>query len=83
MMKAYQYNSPIGTFEIRQIGHLRYELWIEDEMLGSYESPESAAEDVATFNTDYNEWDRFENELEDVAKSLNDWTKVKEASPRS
>lgn len=82
-MQRYQYNSPVGTFEIRQIGHLRYELWIEDEMLGSYESSESAAEDVATFNTDYNEWDRFENELEEVAKNLNDWTKVKEASPRS
>jgi len=82
-MQIYQYNSPIGTFEIRQIGHLRYELWIEEEMLGSYENPEEAAQDVATFNTDYIEWDRFENELEDIAKTLDDWTVVTEASPRS
>lgn len=81
-MKSYRYNSSIGTFEIRQTEHLRYELWIEEEMLGFYESPEAAALDVATFNTDYTEWDRFENELENFPKNLNDWSKVTEESPR-
>jgi len=82
-MYAYRYNSSIGSFTIKQIGHLRYELWIEEEKLGEYESAESAAVDVATFNTGYPEWDRFENELENFPEDLNDWTEVKEALPRT
>jgi hypothetical protein len=81
-MHAYRYNSPIGIFEIRQVGHLRYELWIEEERLGEYESAETAATDVATFDTDYVAWDRFENELENFPASLDEWTEVKEESPR-
>jgi hypothetical protein len=82
-MHTYRYNSPIGVFEIRQAGHLRYELWIEEEKLGEYESAETAATDVATFNTDFTEWDRFDNELENFPKNLGDWTVIKEASPRT
>jgi hypothetical protein len=82
-MHLYHYNSPIGIFEIRQTRHLSYELWIEEEKLGEYDSAETAATDVATFNTDFIEWDRFENELENFPKSLGDWTEVKEASPRA
>ena len=81
-MHAYRYNSPIGSFTIKQAGHLRYELWIEEEMLGEYDSPETAATDVANFDTDYVEWDRFKNELEDFPKDLSEWTEVKEESPR-
>ncbi len=33
-MKRYIYNSDIGTFEIRQMSHLLYQLWIEEELLG-------------------------------------------------
>ncbi|RLA72591.1 MAG: hypothetical protein DRG24_02540 [Epsilonproteobacteria bacterium] len=80
-MKNYIYNTDIGTFEIKQIEHLRYELWIEEELLGSYESAEIAAEDVATFNTDYMEWDEFENELEHYPRTLSEWTEVKEDAP--
>lgn len=67
---SYEYNADIRTFEIREVEHQRYELWIEDENLGSYESPESAAMDVATFNTGYIEWDRFENEKGDFPANL-------------
>ncbi|MEA3419012.1 MAG: hypothetical protein U9Q90_06390 [Campylobacterota bacterium] len=80
-MHTYSYNSDVGTFEIRQIGHKRYELWIEEELLGSYESAELAARDVADFNTDYTEWDRFKNELENFPSDLSEWTEAKEASP--
>ncbi len=80
-MQIYTYNSDIGIFEIKQIGHKRYELWIEEELLGSYESAEFAAQDVADFNTDYTEWDKFENELQNVPSDLSKWTNVKEASP--
>ena len=81
-MKMYIYNSEIGRFEIRQIGHMRYDLWINEEMLGSYESAERAAEDVANFETDYLRWDTFKNELENVPSDLNQWVEVKEELPQ-
>jgi hypothetical protein len=81
-MKMYIYNSEIGRFEIRQIGHMRYDLWINEEMLGSYESAERAAEDVANFETDYLRWDTFKNELENVPSDLSQWVEVKEESPQ-
>ncbi len=80
-MRIYEYNTGIGTFEIRQVGHARYELWIEDEQLGSYESPEAAAADVAAFDTGYLEWDRFENEERPFPIDLGHWADVREASP--
>jgi hypothetical protein len=62
---------------------MRYELWIEEEKLGEYESADSAAADVAAFNTGYPEWDRFENEMENFPKTMNDWTEEKEALPKA
>ena len=76
-MRIYEYNADIGTFEIRQVEHARYELWIEDEKLGTYEAPESAA-----FNTGYPEWDRFENDERNFPANLSQWAKVTEESPR-
>ncbi|HEO99328.1 MAG: hypothetical protein JW682_03780 [Campylobacterales bacterium] len=81
-MQAYRYNSPVGTFTIKQVGHCRYELWIKDELLGVYENAESAAKDVATFDTNHVKWDRFENQLDNYPNDLSDWTEVKEESPR-
>jgi len=81
-MKLYIYNSEIGRFEIRQTGHKRYNLWINEEMLGTYESAELAAEDVADFETDYPRWDTFKNELENVPADLSQWVEVKEESPQ-
>ena len=81
-MKNYVYNADIGTFEIVHKGHLRYQLWIDEELLGEYENAELAAEDVANFNTDYVEWDRFKNELENFPATLAEWTVVSEETPR-
>jgi len=81
-MKDYIYNSEIGTFEIRQTDKYRYELSIKDELLGKYESAELAAEDVANFDTDYVEWDKLKNELENVPAKLSAWDAVKEEKPR-
>ena len=81
-MKNYIYNADIGTFEIRQTGHLLYQLWIEEELLGEYESAELAATDVARFDTNYMEWDKLENELENVPTNLAQWTAVTEEVPR-
>ena len=81
-MKNYIYNADIGTFNILQTGHLRYQLWIKEELLGEYESAELAATDVAEFDTDYIEWDKLENKLENVPTNLSQWTAVTEESPR-
>ncbi len=80
-MRTYTYNTDIGTFEIREVGHQLYELWIEDENLGFYDSPESAAADVAAFNTGYIEWDRFENEEANVPADLGKWNFVTAQRP--
>ena len=81
-MHIYTYNSDIGTFEIKQVEHERYELWIEEELLGSYESAKFAAEDVSNFNTGYIEWDKFQNEFQNFPSNLSKWAIVKEASPQ-
>ena len=81
-MKNYIYNADIGTLEIRQTDQLLYQLWIEEEMIGEYESPEAAATDVAGFETDYLEWDKLKNELENVPSNLAQWTVVTEETPR-
>ena len=81
-MKNYIYNADIGTFEIRQKSHMLYQLWIEEELLGEYESAELAAADVARFDTNYVEWDKLENELENVPINLAQWTAVTEEAPR-
>jgi len=81
-MKNYIYNADIGTFEIRQTDQLLYQLWIEEDLIGEYESPEVAAADVAGFETDYLEWDKLENELENVPANLAQWTVVAEEAPR-
>ena len=77
-MYSYTYNSDVGTFEIKRIGHEMYELWIEDELLGSYECAEFAANDVSSFNTGYIEWDTFENELKNFPSDLSKWRVTEE-----
>lgn len=80
-MNSYQYNADIGTFTIKETGHERYELWIEEEQLGFYESPESAAADVAEFNTGYIEWDLFKNEERNIPAHLGEWSRIEEETP--
>ena len=81
-MKNYIYNTNIGTFQIRQVSHLLYQLWIEEELLGEYANPELAVTDVADFDTDYEEWDQLNNELANVPTNLSQWTAVTEDAPR-
>lgn len=81
-MQNYSYNSEIGIFEIRELAHERYELWIGEELLGVYKSPKYAANDVANFDTDYPEWDKFKNKHENFPATLDEWNKIKEESPQ-
>lgn len=81
-MKSYIYNTNIGTFEIRQMTHLLYQLWIEEELIGEYASAELAAADVAAFDTDYEAWDQLKNELDNVPTDLSYWTAIIEDATR-
>ena len=81
-MKNYLYNANIGTFEIRQKSHLLYQLWLGEELLGEYATAELAAEDVANFETNYIEWDKLENELENVPSGIAQWTMIDEDTPQ-
>lgn len=80
-MKRYIYNSDIGTFEIRQTGHLLYQLWIGEELLGEYTNADLAAVDVAGFDIGYVEWDKLENKLKNVPDNLSKWSVVTEEAP--
>lgn len=80
-MKNYIYNTDIGTFEIRQMGHLLYTLRIGEELLGEYASAELAAADVSAFDTGYVKWDKLENKLENVPTDFSQWTSVAEDAP--
>lgn len=79
-MKYYTYNADIGTFSIRKVEDHRYQLWINEEMLGEYDSPELAAADVANFNTDYVEWDELEDRA-NAPHSIREWSIVTEEKP--
>jgi hypothetical protein len=81
-MKNYIYNTNIGTFEIRQISHMLFQLWMREELLGEYASAELAAEDVAAFDTDYAAWDQLKNELDDIPSDLSEWSARGEETPR-
>ncbi len=56
---VWYYKTRVGTFHIRPDAYNRHRwsLWIDDENLGSYDSPDAAADDVYTQHTGWNEWD--------------------------
>jgi hypothetical protein len=51
------YKTTFGTFKIKQQSNGYYGLWLSDELLGSYPSPEAAADDVYTQSSGAYEWD--------------------------
>lgn len=80
-MHTYIFNTDLGTFEISNMHtsnhhHRTYELWLEDEKLGEYATAQDAAEDVATFNTGYVEWDTLESDAIEVPGTISEWTEV-------
>jgi hypothetical protein len=81
-MKNHIYHADIGTFEIQQMSHLLYQLWMEEELIGEYASPELAASDVAAFDTNYEVWDQLKNKLDNVLTDLSYWTAIIEETSR-
>ncbi|WP_345971335.1 MULTISPECIES: hypothetical protein [Sulfurimonas] len=83
-MHSYIFNTDLGTFEITNGRHHRmYELWLENEKLGEYATAAEAADDVATFNTGYIEWDDLESEAIRVPAGIEAWREVKEQTLES
>lgn len=52
------YKSKVGTFKIIPGSNGRYLLYIGDENLGSYHSPDAAADDVYMCATGHYPWDK-------------------------
>jgi hypothetical protein len=76
MQRVYYKHTAVGTFWIRPDNVHGWSLFIDEdgnvELLGSYSSPEAAADDVYTQHTGWNEWD-IPNRP-DVPTDLGEWT---------
>lgn len=67
------YRSKVGTFKIVQARDGRFSLWVNDELLGNYITPDQAADDVYMCATGHWPWDK---QLEVTHPSdLGEWQK--------
>lgn len=57
LLYMWWYKTEVGIFKIIKNKFGYYDLWIDDEILGSYHSPWSAADDVYLQSTGHYEWD--------------------------
>jgi len=67
----FTYESPVGTFWIRPEPAGRVQLGIDRHRLKTYDSPKTAARDVAAKNTGFAAWDTLENNV--VPGELHNW----------
>jgi hypothetical protein len=72
---VYYYRSRVGTFWIRPQSSNpgRVQLGVGDEILGSYHSPQAAADDVYTQHTGFDAWDSLPSVTEPT--DLSEWQK--------
>lgn len=73
-MRIYQYRSPIGRFLIKLHTKDRWDLWLRDELLGSYHSAVAAADDVYTQTTGDYDWDSLQGA--DIPTDIYEWEVV-------
>ena len=70
----YIYNTEFGTFKISKNSYDgRCSLHINDECLGSYQTPQQAADDVFMCATGFDDWD--DQICVDNPIDLTEWTK--------
>jgi hypothetical protein len=69
----WRYQTPVGTFWIRPRGRV-FVLGIGDEDLGSYHSPQAAADDVFTRVTGYDPWDSSDVLDGEEPTDLSEWS---------
>ena len=53
----WSFKTSTGLLRIQRLPNSRYGLYLDDELLGSYHSPDGAAEAVYTCSTGYRRWD--------------------------
>lgn len=76
----WKYDSPIGELFIAYVAKEKgYFIAINGEYCGKYESVVAAADDVYTFSTGCDEWDKHCDEsrfADNVPSSIHEWVKV-------
>lgn len=77
-MSNYTFETPVGTFLIRPIAKKTYGLLINNYLLGSYRSPDEAAEDVYKNNSGCHEWDDCHGESQDTPVALSGWVQIEQ-----
>ncbi len=72
--QIYHYKTSVGVFIIKPMRNNpnSFGLYINDELLGAYSSPVSAADDVRSQHTGYHEWDML-NLSANYPTDLGDW----------
>ena len=70
----YFYHSKVGTFIITFTVNRKWGLFIHDELLGEYESPVAAADDVYVHVTSYWPWDKLDGTNIPEPHDLSEWT---------
>ena len=75
----YYFQTNLGLFTIKSLEDGRFGLYENTNLLGSYHSAESAADDVYMCATGWNEWD--EQESVDEPESLSEWMPNQLSSP--
>lgn len=71
----YYYRSPIGIFTVK-IHKFKWGLFFNDELLGVYDTPVGAADDVYLQVTGYYEWDSLQGVSLDIPTDIYEWEKI-------
>jgi hypothetical protein len=70
----YIYRSRVGVFYIMPDGEGRWWLGVDGERLGSFHSPQAAADDMSGQHTGYHPWDSLPKISEPT--DLSEWEKL-------
>ena len=70
------YRSRVGLMRIIPYKG-KYALEIDDEVCGYYQTPDAAADDVASFSTNCYEWDSLASRIKNYPVDLSEWDQVK------
>lgn len=73
MVNRWRFNSPVGTFciEADRVNIGRWELRINGDRLGTYQTPRMAADAVASQSTGFKAWDQLDEPK--APDDLEDW----------
>lgn len=72
----WRYQSPIGLLVIKRREDGRYVICYQDEIYGSWHSPDAAASDVYTHTTGCLAWDLLDGQVFDAPSDISEWERV-------